>query len=103
MAEALKTELPDGSWPDVDYVNVIYGFNAQRHLDRLNAMAQSYCLKGSRYYKDPKVLRAVADGLEYFRKADPRSGNWWYNDIGAPQDYMVPLILINLCSSRPSL
>ena len=94
VEQALKTQLPDGSWPDVDYVNVIFGFNAQRHLTRLNAMSRAYSLKESRYYKDPKVLRAVADGLEFFRKANPRSGNWWYNDIGAPQDYMVPLILI---------
>ncbi|MBQ9887655.1 MAG: hypothetical protein IJM41_00215 [Bacteroidales bacterium] len=93
-SEALRAQLPDGSWPDVDYVNVIFGFNAQRHLDRLNNLSLCYCCKDSRYYKDQKVLRAVADGLEFFRKADPRSGNWWYNDIGAPEDYMVPLILI---------
>ncbi|MEU4738872.1 polysaccharide lyase family 8 super-sandwich domain-containing protein [Actinosynnema sp. NPDC023658] len=61
---------PDGTWPDVDYASRdAADFPALEHLRRAQAL--------------PPAERLTA--LEAWRRLAPRSDNWWYNEIGAPQ------------------
>lgn len=84
----------DGSWGDVDYKTVTFYFDADKHLKRLRGMALAYCKPGSELYHQQELKDKIVRGLDFFRRANPSSGNWWYNDIGAPTGYMVPLLLI---------
>ena len=92
-ASALRS---DGSFPDLDYVTVHEGsfYPAGSHLKRLKSMAIAYRKPGNKYYNSGKLLKQIVAGIDYWYKVRPKSRNWWFGDIGAPQDYMVPLILL---------
>lgn len=92
-ATALRS---DGSFPDLDYITVHEGsfYPAGSHLKRLKSMAIAYRKPGNKYYNSGKLLKQIVAGIDYWYKVRPKSGNWWFGDIGAPQDYMVPLILL---------
>ena len=92
-ATALRS---DGSFPDLDYITVYEGsfYPAGSHLKRLKSMAIAYRKPGNKYYNSGKLLKQIVAGIDYWYKVRPKSGNWWFGDIGAPQDYMVPLILL---------
>lgn len=87
---------PDGSFPDLDYVTIHEGafFPSGAHLKRLKAMAIAYRKPGNALYGSKKLLNRIVAGLDYWYKVQPQSRNWWFGDIGAPQDYMVPLLLL---------
>lgn len=84
----------DGSWDDVDYDIVTSELPANVHLNRLIAMAIAYKKPGNSHYQSTDVLGKVVAGLDFYREKRPESTNWWYNDIGGPQNYMVSLLLI---------
>lgn len=92
-ASALRS---DGSFPDLDYVTVHEGsfYPAGSHLKRLKSMAIAYRKPGNKYYNSGKLLQQIVAGIDYWYKVRPKSRNWWFGDIGVPQDYMVPLILL---------
>lgn len=92
-----KSMQADGSWTDIDYNDQISadGWKPNGHLNRLKAMAISYGHSGSKFFNDVTLLQQIEKGLLCFkRKAPYCSDNWWYNDIGAPQIYMIPLLLL---------
>lgn len=87
---------PDGSFPDLDYITVHEGafFPVGTHLKRLKSMAIAYRKPGGEFYSSKKLLNRIVAGIDYWYKVRPESKNWWFGDIGAPQDYMVPLLLL---------
>jgi chondroitin AC lyase len=91
LNKSQETIHPDGSWTDIDYTVVTDGF--QKHLDRLVNMALAYRQKGV-LQADTSLLKTILSGMDYFLAKKPLSSNWWYNDIGTPQKYMVILILL---------
>lgn len=84
----------DGSWEDIDYKTVTFYFDADRHLRRLNNMALAYSKPESKLFHNSVLKEKIILGLDYFRIANPISGNWWHQDIGSPSRYMVPLLLL---------
>ena len=84
----------DGSWKDIDYKTVTFYFDAERHLKRLKNMALAYSKPGNKLFHEQELRKKIILGLDYFRIANPDSGNWWYRDIGAPSQYMIPLLLL---------
>ena len=94
IARCLDMMQPDGSFIGIDYVTVTNNFRAGPHLKYLKTMAVAYRQKGSGYTGSKELFRKILSGLDYWLKMRPVSKNWWFNDIGAPQDYMVPLILL---------
>ena len=90
----MESMQSDGSFPKIDYVTVFAGFPAGTHLKRLKAMAHAYRKPGNKYYNSKKLLNKIQLGFEYWNRMQPKSKNWWFIDIGAPQDYMVALILL---------
>ena len=96
VGNCMKMMREDGSFPDIDYVTV-YGeayFPQGTHLKRLDSMAVAYRKQGNKFYKDKKLLSLIRAGLSYWQRMDPQSRNWWFNDIGAPQDYMIVVLLL---------
>ncbi len=85
---------PDGSWSDIDYDIVSINYPAQVHLDRLINMTIAYCKQGNSYTGSEKLQKKIISGVDFFFNKRPESTNWWYQDIGAPQKYMVILILL---------
>lgn len=94
IARYLDMMQPDGSFIGVDYMTVTNNFRAGPHLKYLKDMAVAYRKKGSGYTGSKELYNKILSGLDYWLKMRPVSKNWWFNDIGAPQDYMVPLILL---------
>lgn len=84
----------DGSFPGIDYVTVFPAYPAGTHLKRLASMAVAFRKPGNQYSGSAKLLGKIQSGLDYWYKMQPTSKNWWFIDIGAPQDYMVALILL---------
>ena len=92
-----KSMQADGSWTDIDYNDQISadGWKPNGHLNRLKAMALNYKHPESKFFNNATLLQQIEKGLLCFKKKAPScSDNWWYNDIGAPQAYMIPLLLL---------
>lgn len=90
----MEAMQPDGSFPGIDYVTVFPAYPAGTHLKRLKTMALAYRKLGTTYSGSGKLLDRIQLGFDYWYKMQPTSKNWWFIDIGAPQDYMVALILL---------
>lgn len=87
----------DGSWTDIDYDDQtsIGGWAPEGHLNRLVTMSVNFAHSKSRFYKNSTLLDKIEKGLLYYKQRAPYSAdNWYYNDIGGPKKYMIPLILI---------
>ena len=94
----------DGSWADIDYADTSRTkWKPLAHLERLKAMAVVYRTLGYKLYNVESLRDKIMLGLNYFYERKPVSLNWWYMDIGAPQVYMVSLILLKDKISRNDL
>ncbi|MDR0541544.1 MAG: glycoside hydrolase family 88 protein [Dysgonamonadaceae bacterium] len=91
---SLKNMQADGSWSDIDYNTVTLLYDAGKHLDRLVNMALAYSKPGSPDYHSQALRNKIVSGLEYFFQKQPVSENWWHIDVGAPQEYMIVLLLL---------
>ncbi|MGC3978571.1 MAG: polysaccharide lyase family 8 super-sandwich domain-containing protein [Paludibacteraceae bacterium] len=93
---ALLTNLAtNGSWADIDYTSTAQtSWEPVTHLDRLKKMVQAYTLNTSSYYGKAEVFSAISTALEFWYTADPRSTNWYMQQIACPQRMGVMLILM---------
>ncbi|ARQ67866.1 polysaccharide lyase family 8 super-sandwich domain-containing protein [Streptomyces marincola] len=75
----------DSTWPDIDY-DAPDGveWEAIGHLDRARCLARSTAHHG-------QALRA----LEGWRRLGIHAANWWYNEIGVPQNVGDSLLLLH--------
>lgn len=89
----LEKLQPDGSFSDVDYADRSRGeWLTYKHLART---AQLSCA----YLQDPSLFGKVLSTLLFWYREDYRNPNWWYNDLGVPQQ--LRLILLNCDSEIP--
>lgn len=76
----------DGSWPDVDYANTaITKWVPGVHLDRVKNLAIALTKEGSFYFDNNNVWEAVVKALRHWLFVNPKSQNWWHNEIATPQ------------------
>ncbi|MDQ8005283.1 MAG: polysaccharide lyase family 8 super-sandwich domain-containing protein [Pedobacter sp.] len=94
VKKLIENIQPDGSWPGIDYTTVTNGFPAGQHLKNLRLMAMVYAKPGTNFYWSEKLKQKILQGYDFYLSKNPKSKNWWYNEIGAPQDYLVGLLLI---------
>ncbi len=81
----VASQLPDGSWADVDYTDAkLIDWATARHLSRLQALARAWYQPGSPLHGSEAVLAAVRRGLDAWYARNPQNPNWWWNEIGAP-------------------
>lgn len=94
LEESFRSMNADGSWSDIDYSTVTVYYAAGRHLERLVNMTLAYRKEETGHISSEELLKKIVSGIDFFYKRKPVSLNWWYMDIGAPQKYMVVLILL---------
>jgi len=92
-AERLRdSQRLDGSWAEVDVSDASRSSwrPAVGHLrSRVLSLAREY-----RASKDPSMAAAVKRGLDWWINAKLVCSNWWWNEIGAPQDFALAAIFI---------
>ena len=85
----------DGSWPDVNYASKAQtNWPAMTHLNRLKTLAVAYVAPESALKGDEEVYDQIVSGLNYWYAMKPSSTNWWYWEIGWPQEMGVILCLM---------
>lgn len=95
VAALLSALQADGSWADIPY-----GSTAQTswapisHLDRLKKLALAYTLSTSSYAGSSELRAKIGAALSCWHSKDPRSTNWFMQQIGCPQRVGVILILM---------
>lgn len=90
----------DGSWSDGKYGQMNAAGNTAPN--RLVVMAKAYRHSKSGYYMNERLLERIVAGCTYFADNHPQETgkrgdpgyNWWYDEIGVPQKYMIPLLLV---------
>lgn len=86
----------DGSWSDIKYdAKDISNWNPIKHLDRIQTLAIAYTDPKSVYAGNKDLFQKISNGLHYWYQKDPRSSNWWHNDIAAPQTMGRILLLMD--------
>lgn len=68
-------------------------------FSKLQKLALAYGTKGTSFYKDPAILSAVEDGLDFMinkKRYDGKKyhGNWWDWQIGIPQKFVGILMVL---------
>ena len=82
----LSTLGANGRWTDVDYADTSQtGWSQQVHLNRMLGMARAYASPTHSLNGSATLLAGIAKAYDAFVTLDPRSTNWWYNDINTPQ------------------
>jgi len=90
-----STMMPDGSWSDVEYADATMAkWKPMVHLERLKLMAIAYRTVGQKYHGHEQLKSKLLAGIDYFLKVNPTSKNWWFRDIGAPQQMMGILLFL---------
>lgn len=98
----LNTLQPDGSWAAVSYKDEsITNWLPNDHLLKLQTLIQAYIEKDSRYYGNDKVFEGISRAFRYWYDSDPKSNNWWHNEIAAPQ--ALGEMLIMMCYGKQRL
>ncbi|NDV46623.1 T9SS C-terminal target domain-containing protein [Paludibacter sp. 221] len=83
----------DGSFSDVNYAYQD-GSTFTVHLDRLKTAALAYTVEGSTYFGKDNVYDMIVKMLTYWQNKDPRSSNWYVQEIGCPQRMGIALLTL---------
>jgi len=76
----------DGRWADVNYADTSQtGWSQQTHLTRMLHMARAYASPTHSLSGSPTLLAGILKAYDAFVTLNPRSTNWWYNEINTPQ------------------
>lgn len=86
---------PDGTWSDLDYTNRQRGtWPLENHLVRTIEMTKAYQQKENQYYKNNKLGENIQLAYNYWVNKDIVNPNWWYSQIGVPQNIGVIMLLM---------
>lgn len=99
MAKAVAIYLPllqkDGSWNDIPYTDTsITKWKPDEHLERVKSLAIAFVKKDNSFYDNPVVFNALVAALRFWYSADPKSSNWWHNEIATPQSLGEIMIVL---------
>ncbi len=85
----------NGSWSDIPYGSTAQtAWEPIEHLNRLKSMVLAYTIEGTSFYGDETLYNHIVNALQYWQDSDPRSTNWFNQQIGSPQRVGVLLILM---------
>ncbi|GAA4802155.1 polysaccharide lyase 8 family protein [Olivibacter ginsenosidimutans] len=91
----LAKQLPDGSWPDIDYHDQKRSrWEPAFHVTRIQALAKVYQSKESTYYHNADLLKSLKEAIDFWINAHLVCPNWWYNEIGCPKLLGPALLLL---------
>lgn len=93
-ARLMSTIDKKGAWSGIDYNSKQRGrWPVLEHLQNLRSLSKLYLAIDSAYYHNPKVLDKINLALDYWLAYDFVSPNWWYPQIGIPQQ-LAPILLV---------
>lgn len=96
-SQYLSTLRPDGSFPDIDYKSTSQvSWAPYKHLSRLRSMAISYISPKSEYYGDEALHKTIINMLNYWYDSNPKSTNWFWQEVSWPQIMGVDLCLLRV-------
>lgn len=75
-----------GRWSDINYADTsITPWDPDTHLQRMLEIAKAYSDPSHSLFGSTSLRDALVRGFDGWVAADPRSGNWWYNEISVPK------------------
>ena len=85
-----------GYWESIDY-KCYFRTNWEpiKHLSNVKQLALVYVMPQSAYFGSSSLFNVINDALSYWNQVNPRSHNWWYNQIGASQTLADVLVLLS--------
>jgi chondroitin AC lyase len=90
----LKTFRADSTWPGINYADVTReGFEHREHYGNMVSLARAWKTPGSEYFKSKKVLSTLSAALGLWVRKDFFCDNWWYNQIGTPDNLVTVMLL----------
>lgn len=93
----------DGSWSDINYkAKDITKWQPSTHLDRLRTIVNAYTDKDGSFYGNPQIFNKIQSALTFWYAQDPKSDNWWHNEIDVPQKLGELLISLRYGSQKLS-
>jgi chondroitin AC lyase len=93
VKSALNTYTSSGAFSDVDYGKTSQtNWEPLTHVSRLSLFVFAYTKPDSSYYENVELYDKIVTGLQYWYDRNPRSSNWWYNQIDEPQKLGIILI-----------
>lgn len=98
----MKQLTPEGGFPDVRYKATDRTlWDPLKHLDRMLEMGLSYVSAESKFHADPLLKRRLDEMLAFWQMQQPRSNNWYQNEIAEPQRMGRYLLLMQRCGAEP--
>lgn len=98
---ALSNIKADGSWDDVNYADQsATAWKPAEHLDKVFNLVKIYSNEGESYRKNEKLYQTIVKALNTWYDKDPKSTNWWHNEIAVPQKLGVVLILMRYADQQ---
>ena len=95
VASLLARLNPDGSFSDLNYAETNQtNWRPMTHLDRMKSFVLAYTTEGSSYFENEDTFDKIEALFSYWQEKDPRSTNWYMQQIGAPQRMGILLILM---------
>lgn len=83
----------EGAFSDIDYSDTsIAKWQPIKHLDRINEMIVAYTTLKCKLFANKNLYDKIALSLEYWYAKDPKSDNWWHNQIAVPRVLGLSLI-----------
>ena len=96
VRELISTIKSDGTWPGINYVDVSRtGFQHGQHLSNLVEMARAYEKKGTKLKGDKNLKKTINSALDYWLANDFICENWWWNQIGTPNNLVSFLLIMD--------
>lgn len=91
----LQSVKSDGSFADINYADKsATNWQPQTHLDRLKPIITAYTLPTSKFYSKEDVYNKIVSMLSYWHNANPKSTNWYMQEIACPQRMGVLLLIM---------
>ena len=95
IAALLDTQNQDGTWPGINYQDVSRtGFEHYFHTGNMVTLAKAYQHPNSTFRGSPKVKQAISNALDHWVQNDYFCDNWWYNQIGTPNNLVAVMLLL---------
>jgi len=94
--ELMSSIRPDGTWPDIDYVDVSNtGFQHSKHLGNMVELSRAFKKKGSELKGNKHLKAVIYSALDYWLANDFICQNWWHNQIGTPNALVTVLLIMD--------
>jgi hypothetical protein len=95
VSDLLKAAGKVGGWNDINYRDSSRtNWSPAEHPERLLRICQAYNKPGSIHFHSASLKESIRVMIHYYIEIAPVSDNWWYNAIGAPNNFGPVLVLM---------